>query len=376
MLEKFRECFYENTEVTKENFVPEDKLKEYVESCMIGITYERCQYARTMIRYVLKADAEKVDSYLNRRTELQFNNVMDVRNGKSCTLAQDGRFLLLDVPHNNEEPLRFSYNLDRLDQISEKLPDPVICLGEYVSGDPVLVSLDNENLLIAGRMGSGKSVCLHNVILSLLYKYTSKDLQMYFIDPKNTTFHRYEGLSAIKGAAYDRKTAVSVLKDICDEMDDRYKKLASVNREKLSDYNKTVKESDRLPHIVLFVEEVDSLLAFDDPARKDEILLLRALLTRLAKEGRTCGIHLIAASKQPTGEALPISIRSQLGVRIALRLETSHDSRIVINQKGAERLRGKGDAYIMINDRVKRFQNAMIEAEEFDQAIDWLTKNR
>lgn len=375
MAKTFRKSFYENTGVTEEDLASEEKLKDYVEARMMGVTYEKCQRARATTRYILGIRPDKVDVYLNKRMEMRFNNVMDVRNGKSCTLAQDGRFLLLDVPHNNEEPLRFSYNIDCLDQ-TENLPDPVICLGEYVSGDPVLVSLDNENLLIAGRMGSGKSVCLHNVILSLLYKYTSKDLQMYFIDPKNTTFHRYEGLSAIKGAAYDRKTAVGVLKGICDEMDDRYKKLASVNREKLSDYNKTVKESDRLPHLVLFVEEVDSLLAFDDPARKDEILLLRALLTKLAKEGRACGIHLIVASQKPSGETLPISIRSQLGVRIALRLETSHDSRIVINQRGAESLRGKGDAYIMINDQLNRFQNAMIEAEEFDQAIDWLTKNR
>ncbi|PQE01762.1 hypothetical protein CYL16_06860 [Mycobacterium sp. EPG1] len=235
----------------------------------------------------------------------------------------------------------------------------VVPIGVNQRDEVVEINFSSSNsphLLIGGTTGSGKSEAL-NTILHGLTRYFSEDqLKLVLIDPKQTELQAFEESPHLLGQiGYFDDDAIASLARAVAEMNERYSRFRSRGARDLPQYNSIVLPEERLPwHLVVLDEYAD--LVSEPEARRE----IEGLVKRLSQKARACGIHLIIATQKPSAENISTTVRSNLPAQLALRSRSATESRIIIDEAGAETLNGKGDAFLKVADRMERVQCAKV----------------
>lgn len=234
------------------------------------------------------------------------------------------------------------------------------CLGRDCYNDSVVLSVaDMPHILIAGATGSGKSVLLNSMIVSMLFSCTPETLNLVMIDPKKVEMSKYEGLPHLAlPIIKNHADAVQALEDVCAEMDNRYNIMAEKGFKKASEMG--------LANIVVVIDELADLMLTSKYECEQSII-------RIAQLGRAAGIHLIIATQRPTVNVITGLIKSNIPCKIALQTSSMRDSITILDHKGAETLTGKGDALLKLPDRVEeiRFQSAYISDEDIENVVNY-----
>ncbi len=245
------------------------------------------------------------------------------------------------------------------------------CIGRDVQGDPIFANIEKmPHLLIAGATGSGKSISLHSVLISLLYKNSPQMLKLILIDPKRVELTAYNGLPhLIAPVVTQGKKALGVFRWAINEMDHRYETLMKAGARDIQSYNKKNPE-EPLPFIVIVVDEMADLMAAYGRDVENAIV-------RLAQMARATGIHLILSTQRPSVEVITGLIKANITSRIALQVASQIDSRTILDTAGAEKLLGGGDLlYVSAQlSKPKRIQGAFISEEEIKDVTDYIKKN-
>lgn len=241
-------------------------------------------------------------------------------------------------------------------------------LGKDVSGKPWAADLATmPHMLIAGATGSGKSVCIHNVILSLLFTHGPDSCKFILVDPKRVELSLYNDIPhLLTPVINDVPKTINALKWLVVEMDRRYKLLEAAGKKNISAYNESIL-INKLHYIVLIVDEMGDLMV---SAGKE----VEALVIRLAQLARAVGIHLIFATQRPSVNIITGTIKANLPARIALSVISSIDSRTILDEPGADKLLGRGDMLFLTAELGKpvRIQGAYVSDQELDKIIDFL----
>ncbi|MEO0258764.1 MAG: DNA translocase FtsK [candidate division WOR-3 bacterium] len=213
-------------------------------------------------------------------------------------------------------------------------------LGVDTAGNPVYADLANmPHLLIAGSTGSGKSVCINTIITSIVFKNSPKKVRFIFIDPKRIELSLYEGIPhLLLPVVKDRKLAVEVLKKAVKWMDYRYKLFAREGAREIQSFNAKVSKNgnEPIPYIVIIIDEFADLIISTGREIEEP-------LARLAQMARAVGIHLVVATQRPSVDVITGTIKANFPVRIAFKVPSKVDSKTIIDEKGAEKLLGRGD---------------------------------
>ncbi len=276
----------------------------------------------------------------------------------------------LEVP--NEEialvSLRGVMDSDRFERINSHL---ALALGEDVSGQPIVIDLGlMPHLLISGATGSGKSVCMNAIICCLLFNNTPDDLQMLMVDPKMVELVGYNDIPhLLTPVVVDIEQVVGALAWVTRQMDDRYKTFNEMGVRNLEEYNRRVsrlKNKDPLPVLVVFVDELADLMM----VAPDEV---ERSLCRLAQMGRATGIHLVVATQRPSTDVVTGLIKANFPARISFAVTSQTDSRVILDQGGAENLLGRGDMLFLSPRQAApiRLQGCFVSDREIDQLTEF-----
>ena len=244
-----------------------------------------------------------------------------------------------------------------------KLP---IALGKSISGTPIIGDLSTmPHLLIAGTTGSGKSVCINTIILSLLYKHSPEKCKFILIDPKMLELSTYEGIPHLLCPVItEAKKAASVLGWVVKEMENRYKLMTKVGVRNIDGYNEKHKIS--MPYIVVIVDEMSDLMLV---AGKD----IENYIQKLSQMARAAGIHIIMATQRPSVDVITGTIKANFPTRISFQVTSKIDSRTILGEQGAEQLLGKGDMLYMTSaNRMTRIHAPFVAEEEIDKINNFL----
>ncbi len=247
----------------------------------------------------------------------------------------------------------------------------VFPLGRDVSGEAIFVDIEKmPHLLVAGSTGSGKSIAIHSILTSLLYKNGPENLRLILIDPKRVELSVYEGIPhLVSPVITEAKKSVGVFRWAIAEMERRYETLLKGGARDIKSYNKNHKD-DLLPYIVIVVDEMADLMA---SYGRD----VESSIVRLAQMARATGIHLILSTQRPSVEVITGLIKANITGRIALQVASQIDSRTIIDMSGAEKLLGGGDLLFVSGElsKPKRVQCAYISEEEVKQVTDFIRDN-
>jgi S-DNA-T family DNA segregation ATPase FtsK/SpoIIIE len=239
-------------------------------------------------------------------------------------------------------------------------------LGKDIAGQPVVTDLgDMPHLLIAGTTGSGKTVCVNCLVLSLLLRSTPNELKFLMIDPKMVELAPYNGLPHLLcPVVTDAKKAAVALGWVVAEMEERYQLLAKVGARNIDAYNE---KQEKLPYIVVIVDELADLMM----VARDQI---ESAITRLAQLSRAVGIHLILATQRPSVDVVTGVIKANFPARISFKVASKVDSRTVLDMNGADKLLGRGDLLFMRpgESKIIRAQGSLVSDKEIERMVDFI----
>ncbi len=244
-----------------------------------------------------------------------------------------------------------------------------LALGKDVRGNALLSNLaEMPHLLIAGTTGSGKTVCINSLIVSLLYRATPEEVKFLMIDPKRVELVSFDGIPhLISPVVTETKKAATALKWLIEEMEGRYKLLALAGARNIDRYNKIRQSPEPLPYIVVIIDELADLMAV---AR----VTVEEAISRLAQLSRAVGIHLILATQRPSVDVITGVIKANFPYRVSFQVSSKVDSRTVLDMNGAERLLGKGDMLFLPAGRSKpiRAQGCLVSDQEIEKVVTFL----
>jgi S-DNA-T family DNA segregation ATPase FtsK/SpoIIIE len=250
----------------------------------------------------------------------------------------------------------------------------LVALGRGLSGKSVVANLAKmPHALIAGTTGSGKSVTIHTLITSLLYRNGPDALRFIFVDPKRVELTLYNGIPHLLSPVITQpKQAIMALKWAAKEMDRRYDILEESKVRDIESYHNTVAKSnkegiDSMPYIVIVIDELADLMQ----AYPRE---LESAIVRLAQMSRAVGIHLVLSTQRPSVEVITGLIKANIPTRVALQVASQIDSRTILDQPGAEKLLGRGDMLYLSSEspQPERLQSAFISEEEVKNVVSYL----
>jgi DNA segregation ATPase FtsK/SpoIIIE, S-DNA-T family len=250
-----------------------------------------------------------------------------------------------------------------------------VALGLDISGMPIVTDLKKmPHGLIAGATGSGKSVCINTIIVSLLYKASPHQVKLMLIDPKMVELAPYNGIPhLVSPVITDAKAATAALKWAVEEMERRYELFAHTGVRDITKYNEKVKrhneKSGELPYLVIIIDELADLMMVS-PGEVEEAIC------RIAQKARACGIHLLLATQRPSVDVITGLIKANVPTRVAFSVSSQVDSRTIIDTAGAEKLLGRGDMLLLENGSSKtvRVQGNFVSDEEIDAVVDHVKK--
>ncbi len=244
-----------------------------------------------------------------------------------------------------------------------------LALGKDIAGHPVITDLgDMPHFLIAGTTGSGKTVCVNSLILSMLYRCSPADLRMVMVDPKMVELAPYNGLPHLLcPVVTDAKKASAALGWVVNEMEERYQLLAKESSRNIDAYNQKVEDKEKIPYIVVVIDEMADLMMI----ARDQI---ESAITRLAQLSRAVGIHLIMATQRPSVDVITGVIKANFPARVSFKVASKVDSRTVLDTNGADKLLGKGDMLFMKPGEAKltRAQGSLVSDEEIERVVDFI----
>ena len=257
-------------------------------------------------------------------------------------------------------------------------------LGKDVSGNPIFTDLARmPHLLVAGATGTGKTIALNNIILSLVYRHGPDSLRLVLIDPKRVEFPVYNDLPhLLTPVILDTERTVNILKWLIKEMERRFQLFSSVRARDISSYHtmyvqeiKTHQgkvedvELEQVPYIVIIIDELADLMA----ARGKEI---EALIVRLAQMARAVGIHLVLATQRPSVEVITGLIKANITARAAFQVASQVDSRTILDTGGAEKLLGRGDMLFISSEfsKPRRIQGTFTTDKDVKKVVSWIAK--
>lgn len=294
----------------------------------------------------------------------------------------------LEVPNTKRKMVMLRELLETSDDIRKKMAIPLL-IGKDAAGNPLISDLASmPHLLIAGTTGSGKSVCLNSIILSILFLRHPTDVQLLLVDPKMVEFSLFRKIPhLISPVVTDMKKAAAVLEWAVNKMEERYALLASVGVKHINAYNRLGTSEIRkrlnpegdvnlddvqfhLPHIVVVVDELADLMMV---ASKE----VEASVIRLSQKSRAVGIHLILATQRPSVDVITGLIKSNLSSRISFYVASKVDSRTILDQNGAEKLLGSGDMLFLPpgTSKLVRAQGSYVSDEEVKNVVEYLRKS-
>src|SRR6187401_3780819 len=301
----------------------------------------------------------------------------------------------IELPNPKREKvlLRELLSADHYTDSQARLP---LCLGKTIGGDPVIVDLARmPHLLIAGTTGSGKSVAINTMILSLMYRLRPDDCRVIMIDPKMLELSVYDGIPHLLAPVVtDPKKAVVALKWAVREMEERYRKMSKLGVRNIDGYNARVAEANKsgeklsrtvhtgydkesgeaiyeneeldlepLPYIVVIVDEMADLMMVDG---KD----IEGAVQRLAQMARAAGLHVVLATQRPSVDVITGTIKANFPTRISFQVTSKIDSRTILGEQGAEQLLGQGDMlYMAGGGRISRVHGPFVSDEEVEKVV-------
>jgi S-DNA-T family DNA segregation ATPase FtsK/SpoIIIE len=273
----------------------------------------------------------------------------------------------IEIPNRQRETvsLREILSSEAFKKNNSKL---VLSLGKDIFGTPVVADLSKmPHLLVAGATGSGKSVSINSMVMSILYKATPAEVKMLMVDPKLLELSAYEEIPhLISPVITSPKEAAEALKKMVIEMERRYRVLAERAARNIESYNIQAKDEEQLPYIVVVIDELADLMFTAASDVEDSI-------ARLAQMGRASGIHLILATQRPSVDVITGIIKANFPARISFQVSSKVDSRTILDTHGAEQLLGKGDMLLMLpGARTIRVHGALITEEEIKSVTEFI----
>lgn len=281
----------------------------------------------------------------------------------------------IEVPNSTKEVVGLKEMLASEEFIKNKKELPFV-LGKSISGLPKVSAIEKmPHLLVSGATGSGKSVCINTIIMSILYKHSPDEVKLLLIDPKIVELSIYNGIPhLIMPVITDPKKASSSLFWAIREMERRYKLFEENHVRDISSYRDLAEideKIEKLPYIVIIIDELSDLMMTAASEVEDYI-------TRLAQKSRACGIHLIIATQRPTVDVITGTIKANIPSRIAFAVTSQIDSRTILDMSGAETLLGKGDMLFSPSDSMKpmRIQGAFVSDSEVLRVVNYIKQTR
>lgn len=332
----------------------------------ISVTMADVNVGPTVTQYTLKpAPAVKLNQITARANDL------------SLALAQHPIRIEAPVPGKSVVGVEIPNKEKAVVSLREVLEDEkfkaiksnlTLGMGRDVGGHANAVDLKKmPHLLIAGATGSGKSVCINAMIISLLYQNSPEDLRLILVDPKRVEFTHYNGIPHLLcPVVFDVDKTVSALRWTVAEMDRRFRLLQETGRRNIEAYN-VKPEHGKLPYIVIFIDELADLMA----QAGNEV---EAAIVRLSQMARAVGIHLVVATQRPSVDVITGLIKANITNRIAFAVASQIDSRTILDASGAEKLLGNGDMLYLGNEigKPKRIQGVLIKDEDVDKVTSFL----
>ena len=266
----------------------------------------------------------------------------------------------IELPNNKRENVYLSEILGNNDFKKKEIKLP-IALGKNISGQPIVGDLSSmPHLLIAGTTGSGKSVCINTIILSLLYRHTPDKCKFILIDPKMLELSTYEGIPHLLCPVItEAKKAASVLGWVVKEMESRYRLMTKEGVRNIDGYN--AKHKLPMPYIVVVVDEMSDLMLV---AGKE----IENYIQKLSQMARAAGIHIIMATQRPSVDVITGTIKANFPTRISFQVTSKIDSRTILGEQGAEQLLGKGDMlYMSSANRIVRIHAPFVSDNEIER---------
>jgi len=357
------------------------RLQQTLKNFGVNVTITNVSCGPTVTRFELQPEqGVKVSKIVNLTDDIKLNlAAADIR----IEAPIPGKAAVgIEVPNQAKQMVFLRDLLDH--EEFKKFPSKVgFAVGRDLSGKPVYADIEKmPHLLIAGATGSGKSVCINTIIMSILYKASPKDVKLIMIDPKVVELSVYEGIPHLLiPVVTDPKQAAGALNWAVMEMMDRYNKFAEVHVRNIKSYNQKVdtlaaegKEGDdfkKLPQIVIIIDELADLMMVASREVEDAIV-------RLTQLARAAGIHLIIATQRPSVNVITGLIKANVPSRIAFAVSSGVDSRTIIDMNGAERLLGNGDMLFFPSGYKQpvRMQGGFVTDEEISDVVGFLKNQK
>jgi S-DNA-T family DNA segregation ATPase FtsK/SpoIIIE len=344
----------------------------------IDVEMEGANVGPRVTQYTMKPPAGvNLSKILARDKELALNLAVDKIRIEAPIPGT--RSVGVEIPNARSADVRLRAVLESSEW--KKATDPLtFAVGKDISGHAVVANLAKmPHLLIAGTTGSGKSVMTNTLITSLLYRNAPSDMKLIIVDPKQVEMAQYNDIPHLLTPIITQTDkALSAMKWAVGEMERRYSLMAAERVKNISDYNaKMAKNADpekegKMPYIVIIIDEMADLMMM---AGKD----LEMLIVRIAQKGRASGIHLVLATQRPEVKVITGLIKANIPGRIAFAVGSQMDSRIMLDQGGAEKLLGKGDMLLLTTEMMgkpRRIQGAWASDEDINKVTDFLREQR
>ncbi len=358
----------EDSKRTIEETLARFKISSEVSNVTIGPAITRYD--------VIIEDKTKIKHSLNYREAIA---MALMKENVTAYLNYSKGALSIEVPNNARTIVGLKSMLASQKFINSKSNALTFALGKNVEGEVVCPDITKmPHLLVAGTTGSGKSICLSALIVSLLYKYGPEELRFILVDPKQVEFISYDKLPhlMINEIIHDVDKAIKALNWAIKEMERRYglfKDMTEAGRatKNLDEYNSHLPEGEeKLPKIVIILDEFGDLML---QAKKD----IEGRIIKLVQKARACGIHLILATQRPSVDCITGLIKSNLPTRIGFKVNSFDDARTIFDIGGAEKLLGKGDMYFRSaeNPDLTRIQGCFIDTHEVQKVTDYVKEH-
>ena len=269
----------------------------------------------------------------------------------------------IEIPNKEIDPVNYRQIIESKEFANPNINIP-ITLGKTIAGYPIVGDLVSmPHLLIAGTTGSGKSVCINTLILSVLYRHTPETCKLILIDPKMLELSVYQGIPHLLSPVItEPKKATSALKWTVREMETRYRKMTEEGVRNISGFNEKAKEGKKvMPYIIVVVDEMADLMMVSGKQVENYI-------QRLAQMARAAGIHIIMATQRPSVDVITGTIKANFPTRISFQVTSKIDSRTILGEQGAEQLLGKGDMLFMSSaSRMIRIHGPFVSDSEIEK---------
>jgi S-DNA-T family DNA segregation ATPase FtsK/SpoIIIE len=345
-------------------------IRDTLANFNINVEMEAANVGPRVTQYALRPPA---GTKLTKITALENNLALDLaaRSIRIEAPIPGKRAVGIEVPNVKPAMVRISSLLTSNEW--QQLKSPLgFTIGKDIAGKPVVGALDKmPHLLIAGQTGSGKSIMINTLISSLLYRNSPSDMKLILVDPKRVELSLYQDIPhLLTPVITEPEKCISALKWAVAEMERRYRALADAGKRNIESYNE-LEDKEAMPYVVIIIDELADLMMM---AARD----VEALIVRIAQKARAVGIHLVLATQSPRVDVITGLIKNNIPARIAFAVPGQVDSRVMIDQIGAEKLLGQGDMLFITAENPKpiRIQGAFMSDAETNKVADFIRMQR